>query len=77
MSIVSGVFKCLKIKVTDFYPPTKEKLLIKPLKFAEPYTNISDEDKHIINHQQSTSMDKKRKRIIRHNYGGIRRCQGI
>ena len=34
----------------DFYPSIKEKLLIKALKFAESYTDISDEDKRIMNH---------------------------
>ena len=36
--------------IKDFYPSIKEKLLIKALKFAESYTDISDEDKRIMNH---------------------------
>ena len=47
-----------------FYPSINGKLLIKTLKYAEAYTNISDEDKCIISHskkiptyQQLTSMD--------------------
>ena len=35
--------------IKDFYPSRKEKALIKALKFAESYTDISDEDKRIIN----------------------------
>ena len=34
----------------DIYPSVKEKLSIKVVKFGEAYTNISDEDKRIINH---------------------------
>ena len=36
--------------IKDFYPSIKEKLLIKALKFAESCTDISDEDKRIMNH---------------------------
>ena len=32
-------------EIKDFYPSIQEKLLIKVLKFAESYTDISDEDK--------------------------------
>ena len=35
-----------------FYSSIKEKFLIKALKFAESYTDISDEDKYIINHSK-------------------------
>ena len=36
--------------VKNFYSSIKEKLLIKTLKFAESYTDISDEEKRKINH---------------------------
>ena len=36
--------------VKNFYSSMKEKLLIKTLKFAESYTDISDEEKRKINH---------------------------
>ena len=42
--------------IKDFYPPIKEKLLIKALKFAESYTDISDEDKCIINHSRKSLL---------------------
>ena len=36
--------------IKNFYSSIKEKLLIKTLKFAESYTDISDEEKRKINH---------------------------
>ena len=38
--------------IKEFYPSIKETLLIKALKFGESYTDISDEDKRIINHSK-------------------------
>ena len=42
--------------IKDFYPSIKEKLWIKALKFAESYTDISDEDKKIINHSRKSLL---------------------
>ena len=42
--------------IKDFYASIKEKLLIKALKFAEPYTDISDEDKRMINHSRKSLL---------------------
>ena len=36
--------------IKNFYSSIKEKLLIKALKFAESYTDMSDEEKRKINH---------------------------
>ena len=41
--------------IKDFYP-SKENLLIKALKFAESYTDISDEDKRIINQSRKSLL---------------------
>ena len=42
--------------IKDFYRSIKEKLWIKALKFAESYTDISDEDKKIINHSRKSLL---------------------
>ena len=42
--------------IKNFYASTKEKLLIKALKPAESYTDISDEDKRIINHSRKSLL---------------------
>ena len=42
--------------IKDFYPSIKEKLLIKALKFAESFTDISNEDKCIINHSRKSLL---------------------
>ena len=42
--------------IKDFHPSIKVKLLTKVLKFAESYTDISDEDKSIINHSRKSFL---------------------
>ena len=51
------------------YPPIKEKLLIKALKFAESYRDISDEDKSIINHSRKSLLFNNQQALIKKESG--------
>ena len=54
--ILDKIWVCNFFDIFFFYPLMKKKLWIKGLKFAELYTNISDEDKRIINHSRKSSL---------------------